>query len=144
MAKEIQYPTQDWIDKWVDIYMDKNPNEKISDFKALEEKANEAWWDNEINHNRPTPFDLTKEQQKEAKKVTITTSTKKKTSTNYKFDKKTRPKDAEKVEILQKINNFVKKIAENSEIINEGQEISFSLGENDYSLKLTRHRKAKK
>lgn len=144
MAKEIQYPTQDWIDKWVDTYMDKNPNEKISDFKALEEKANEAWWDNEINHNRPTPFDLTKEQQKEAKKATITTSDKKKTPTNYKFDKKTRPKDAEKVEILQKINDFVKKIAENSEIVNEGQEISFSLGENDYSLKLTRHRKTKK
>ena len=144
MAKEIQYPTQDWIDKWVDTYMDKNPNEKISDFKALEEKANEAWWDNEINHNRPTPFDLTKEQQKEAKKATITTSNKKKTPTNYKFDKKTRPKDAEKVEILQKINDFVKKLAENSEIINEGQEISFSLGENDYSLKLTRHRKTKK
>lgn len=144
MAKEIQYPTQDWIDKWIDIYMDKNPNEKISDFKALEEKANEAWWDNEINHNRPTPFDLTKEQQKEAKKATITTSNKKKTPTNYKFDKKTRPKDAEKVEILQKINDFVKKIAENGEIVNEGQEISFSLGENDYSLKLTRHRKTKK
>lgn len=144
MAKEIQYPTQDWIDKWVDTYMDKNPNEKISDFKALEEKANEAWWDNEINHNRPTPFDLTKEQQKEAKKATITTSNKKKTPTNYKFDKKTRPKDAEKVEILQKINDFVKKITENSEIVNEGQEISFSLGENDYSLKLTRHRKIKK
>ena len=144
MAKEIQYPTQDWIDKWIDTYMDKNPNEKISDFKALEEKANEAWWDNEINHNRPTPFDLTKEQQKEAKKATITTSDKKKTPTNYKFDKKTRPKDAEKVEILQKINDFVKKIAENSEIVNEGQEISFSLGENDYSLKLTRHRKTKK
>lgn len=144
MAKEIQYPTQDWIDKWIDTYMDKNPNEKISDFKALEEKANEAWWDNEINHNRPTPFDLTKEQQKEAKKATITTSNKKKTPTNYKFDKKTRPKDAEKVEILQKINDFVKKIAENSEIVNEGQEISFSLGENDYSLKLTRHRKTKK
>lgn len=144
MAKEIQYPTQNWIDKWVDTYMDKNPNEKISDFKALEEKANEAWWDNEINHNRPTPFDLTKEQQKEAKKATITTSNKKKTPTNYKFDKKTRPKDAEKVEILQKINDFVKKIAENSEIVNEGQEISFSLGENDYSLKLTRHRKTKK
>lgn len=35
MAKEIQYPTQDWIDKWIDTYMDKNPNEKISDFKAL-------------------------------------------------------------------------------------------------------------
>lgn len=144
MAKEIQRPTQDWIDKWVDTYMDKNPNEKISDFKALEEKANEAWWDNEINHNRPTPFDLTKEQQKEAKKATITTSDKKKAPTNYKFDKKTRPKDAEKVEILQKINDFVKKIAENSEIVNEGQEISFSLGENDYSLKLTRHRKTKK
>ena len=89
---EINYPTQEWLDNWIDKYIDKNPNEKITDFKALEEKATEEWWDNEIDHNRPTPFDLTPEQQKVAKEATKTGT--RKTTTNYKFDKKKRPKDA--------------------------------------------------
>lgn len=140
--KEIQYPTQEWIDKWVDNYMDKHPTEKIEDFKVLEEKAEESWWDNEINHDRPTPFDLTPEQQKVAKSVTKTGT--RKAPTTYKFDKKTRPKDAEKVEIMEKINDFIKEITENCEIVNAGQQISFNIGENLYSLKLTKHRKATK
>ena len=139
---EINYPTQEWLDNWVDKYIDKNPNEKITDFKALEEKATEEWWDNEIDHNRPTPFDLTPEQQKIAKEATKTGT--RKTPTNYKFDKKTRPKDAEKVEFMEKLNNFVKNFTENCEIVNVGQQISFNIGENMYSLKLVKHRKATK
>lgn len=139
---EINYPTQEWLDNWVDKYIDKNPNEKITDFKALEEKATEEWWDNEIDHNRPTPFDLTPEQQKVAKEATKTGT--RKTPTNYKFDKKKRPKDAEKVEFLEKVCDFCSEIAENCEIVNAGQEISFKIGENEYSLKLVKHRKATK
>lgn len=140
--KEINFPTQEWLDNWVDKYMDKHPNEKITDFKALEEKATEEWWDNEINHDRPTPFDLTPEQEKVAKQATKTGT--RKTPTNYKFDKKTRPKDGEKVEFLEKIHTFCKEITENCEIVNAGQEICFTLGENEYSLKLIKHRKEKK
>lgn len=139
---EINYPTQEWLDNWVDKYIDKNPNEKITDFKALEEKATEEWWDNEIDHNRPTPFDLTPEQQKVAKEATKTGT--RKTPTNYKFDKKSRPKDAEKVEFLEKVCGFCKEITENCEIVNAGQEISFKIGANEYSLKLVKHRKATK
>lgn len=139
---EINYPTQEWLDSWVDKYIDKNPNEKITDFKALEEKATEEWWDNEIDHNRPTPFDLTPEQQKVAKEATKTGT--RKTPTNYKFDKKKRPKDAEKVEFLEKVCGFCSEITENCEIVNAGQEISFKIGENEYSLKLVKHRKATK
>ena len=139
---EINYPTQEWLDNWIDKYSDKNPNEKITDFKALEEKATEEWWDNEIDHNRPTPFDLTPEQQKVAKEATKTGT--RKTPTNYKFDKKKRPKDAEKVEFLEKVCGFCSEITENCEIVNAGQEISFKIGENEYSLKLVKHRKATK
>ena len=139
---EINYPTQEWLDNWIDKYIDKNPNEKITDFKALEEKATEEWWDNEIDHNRPTPFDLTPEQQKVAKEATKTGT--RKTPTNYKFDKKKRPKDAEKVEFLEKVCGFCSEITENCEIVNAGQEISFKIGENEYSLKLVNHRKATK
>ena len=139
---EINYPTQEWLDNWVDKYIDKNPNEKITDFKALEEKATEEWWDNEIDHNRPTPFDLTPEQQKVAKEATKTGT--RKTPTNYKFDKKKRPKDAEKVEFLEKVCGFCSEIVENCEIVNAGQEISFKIGGNEYSLKLVKLRKATK
>ena len=64
--------------------------------------------------------------------------------TVYKFDtekSKNRKKDEEKVEIVQKIADFLTDIVENTEIVNEGQKISFKIGENSYSLTLTKHRK---
>ena len=74
-------------------------------------------------------LDLTPEQQKVAKEATKTGT--RKTPTNYKFDKKKRPKDAEKVEFLEKVCGFCSEITENCEIVNAGQEISFKIGEND-------------
>ena len=140
-TKEIQYPTQEWIDKWVDTYLDKHPTEKVSDFSALEEKATEAWWDNEIDHDRPTPFDFTEEQEKASKKARkMGTRT---TPTNYKFDTKKKPKDAEKVDLMQNIFGFVATITENCTIANEGKEITFSVNGNEYSLTLTKHRPPK-
>jgi C-terminal processing protease CtpA/Prc len=64
MAKAINYPTQEWIDKWIDKYMDENPDERIDNFDALKEMAECEWWDNEADHDRPTPYDLTPEQEK--------------------------------------------------------------------------------
>lgn len=64
--------------------------------------------------------------------------------TVYKFDtekSKNRKKDEEKVEIVQKLADFLTEIVENAEIVNEGQKISFKIGENSYSLTLTKHRK---
>lgn len=84
----------------------------------------------------------TKEELAAIKSVTKTTSDKKKTV--YKFDKKERPKDEEKVEIVQKIADFLKNLYENVEITNIGQEISLKIGENDYSIKLVKHRPPKK
>ena len=98
--------------------------------------------DADIDHNIKKDFDLTPEQQKVAKEATKTGT--RKTPTNYKFDKKKRPKDAEKVEFLEKVCGFCSEITENCEIVNAGQEISFKIGENEYSLKLVKHRKATK
>lgn len=69
MAKNINYPTAEWLEKWEDKYLDEHPNERITDFDALRTKAEEAWWDNEIDHDRPTPFDLTPEQEKVVKEI---------------------------------------------------------------------------
>ena len=67
MAKEIRYPTQEWLDKWVDQWCDEHPNERVSDFSQVYALADEAWWRKEIDADRPTPFDLTAEQEKESK-----------------------------------------------------------------------------
>ena len=62
----INYPTQEWLDQWIDRYCDQHPDERITDFEALKEQAEEAWWMNEMDHDRPTPFDLTPEQSRTA------------------------------------------------------------------------------
>lgn len=143
-TKEIQYPTQEWLDKWVDEYMDKHPDERITDFGELNEKAKDAWWVNEIDHNRPTPFDLTPEQEKESKKARNTGTAKKRTG--YKLSGTKKPKDAEKVELVQNMFEMVKTISsvDNCQIANEGREITFTVGENSYSFVLTKHTKKEK
>ena len=80
-------------------------------------------------------------------KTVARAETPKKASTVYKFDTekaKNRKKDDEKVEIVQKIAEFMQTFVQNAEIVNEGQKISFEIGENSYSLTLTKHRKLKK
>lgn len=86
--------------------------------------------------------DLTAEQKKVKKDVTKTGT--RKTATTYKFDKRNRKKDDEKIEIVQKIYDFVSKFTENCKISNENREITFTFNENSYSLVLTKHRNATK
>lgn len=64
--------------------------------------------------------------------------------TNYKFDTKKHKKDDEKEDFLVKLAEFLPKLAENVEIVNPNREISFKIGENSYSLTLTKHRKQAK
>ena len=52
-------------------------------------------------------------------------------------------KDDEKEDFIVKLAEFLPNLAENVEIVNANREISFIIGENSYSLTLTKHRKAK-
>ena len=63
-----------------------------------------------------------------------------KTPTNYKFDTKTRKKDDEKEDFIAKLAEILPNLAENVQIVNANREISFKIGENSYSLTLTKHR----
>ena len=84
-------------------------------------------------------FELTAEQKKVAKQ-SCATGTKKRTV--YKFDSaKSKKKDTEKEEIVQKFFEFAQNFTENCEIVNANREISFELGGNSYSLVLSKHRK---
>ena len=82
-------------------------------------------------------------ERKTAKKVAEPTEKGKKSPKVYKFDTKTKKKDDEKEDFIVKLAEFLPNLAENVEIVNANREISFIIGENSYSLTLTKHRKAK-
>ena len=87
-------------------------------------------------------FELSAEQKKVVKE-SCATGTKKRTV--YKFDSaKSKKKDAEKEEFIAKLHEIVAQFTENCEIANANREITFNLGENEYSLVLTKHTKKKK
>ena len=52
--------------------------------------------------------------------------------------------DNEKEEFIAKLHEIVAQFTENCEIANANREITFNLGENEYSLVLTKHTKKKK
>ena len=84
--------------------------------------------------------DLTPEQRKAMKDATKT-GTKKRTAPT----KRERKPDEEKAEIIAKIADFLAKIdGFDVEIIKNEREISLLVGENDYSITLTKHRPPKK
>lgn len=70
MAK-INYPPQEWIEKWIDRYCEQHPDERLyaDRLDELRQDAECEWWDNEEDHGRPTPFALTPEQEKISKEM---------------------------------------------------------------------------
>lgn len=81
--------------------------------------------------------DLTPEQRKAVKKMTNTGTKTAKTTTKT----VRKPKiDVEKEEIIKKFAEFIEKTYKNAEIVNKNREIAFSVGENSYSITLTKHR----
>lgn len=146
MAK-INYPTDEWIDKWMDKYMDNHPTEKISDFDALREKAEEAWWSNEIDHDRPTPFDLTPEQEKvsqEARKGMARA-----VNAYGKQVKRERKPNEDKRFIIAVLHEAMQATGEHAPlgdggtIVNPERQIDFELNGVKYSITLTAHRPPK-
>lgn len=139
--KQIVYPTQEWIDAWVDKWMDKHPNERVADFKELEEQATAEWWDKQIDKGNPTPYDLTKEQEKAVKLVAKSEKERKPTT-------RERKPNEEKRHIIDLVRILFEGLALNGEVDNVAvpnieKEVSFTIGDNSYSLSLICHRKPK-
>lgn len=107
---------------------------------CTEEEAKELVKDDKRVDKGEKLNELTAEQKKNAKKYTQIGQ---KTVKSDKKTPKTRKQDAEKAEIIGKIADFLEKSVENLEIPNKEREISFKIGENEYSLTLTKHRKKK-
>ena len=133
--KEIRYPTQDWLTAYV-VKHD-------CDF----ETAEQAWWDNEIDHDRPTPFDLTEDQEKVSKDLRKGHAV----DAYGKTRKRERKPDEVKREVIATVaQNLPRCWVADGEVKvteiatpNPEREIRFRIGSDLYSLTLTKHRAPK-
>ena len=126
------------------------PDEKWikSTMKALDltrEEAIEMWMDDhDIDQGKAKDFDLDPEKQKIVKEMTKAGGKARAKETK---PRERKPND-EKRTIIQDLNDFLGNNCQNYinsvEIANIEREITFKIGENDYSLTLTCHRKPKK
>lgn len=135
----INYPTQEWLDQWIDRYCDQHPDERITDFEALKEQAEEAWWMNEIDHDRPTPFDLTPEQQAESQKARKGMA--RAVNAYGKEVKRERKPNEAKRELVQAIAEAL--TAYGAEVSNPERQVDFTWQGVAYSVTLTAHRPPK-
>lgn len=99
------------------------------------EKA-ECWV---IDHNGWLP----NENQAEVKKA-IKEATKGAKEDKPKKERKPKEKDVEKVAFIEKLAKILENEVENVKIANEQKEITFTIGENEYSISLIKHRPPKK
>ena len=126
------------------------PDEKWikSTMKALDltrEEAIEMWMDDhDIDQGKAKDFDLDPEKQKVVKEMTKAGGKARAKETK---PRERKPND-EKRAIIQDLNGFLVNNCQNYinsvEIVNVEREITFKIGENDYALTLTCHRKPKK
>ena len=135
----INYPTQEWLDQWIDRYCDQHPDERITDFEALKEQAEEAWWMNEIDHDRPTPFDLTPEQQAESQKARKGMA--RAVNAYGKEVKRERKPNEAKRELMQAIAEAL--TAYGAQVSNPERQVDFTWQGVAYSVTLTAHRPPK-
>lgn len=134
--KEPIYPTDEWVEKWIDAYLDK-ATEKVTDFDSIREKAMEAWWMNEIEHDRATPFDLTEEEEAESKKARKGMA--RAVNAYGKEVKRERKADEEKRKIIEILEKALTESGFCAIISNVERQIDFG----EYSVTLTKHRTKK-
>lgn len=110
-----------------------------------EEAEDVMKWDKVIDQGGRTPYDLSPEAEKEAKKYA--NSREKKKPTTYDFKKRERKPNPTKGAIIAELAQFLAENSENAcenvEITNKERQIAFKIGENDYELTLVQKRKPK-
>lgn len=106
-----------------------------------EQEARELLVDDaKVDKGQKMAFDLTPEQEKNAKKARAT-GTKKPTA--YKFENRKRKENPEKRDILKALFEFAEDCWDNAELVNPERQVDFHLNGNHYSITLTCHRPPK-
>ena len=101
-------------------------------------------YDEAVNHNQKTEYDLTPEQEKVARKMARVEN-----NAKHKNTVRTRKPNEIKESIIQELSDFLTENThaqdyEKVTIENKSRKIIFSIGENDYELTLIEKRKGKK
>lgn len=122
--------------------MDKQIEKLMKTLDITEVEAREILaYDDDVEHNKSTPYDLTAEQEKNTRK--FRQAERKPMVLN--LSKRERKVDLEKQQIIAEITDF---LSENDNydvsIIKNEREISLIVGSNDYSITLIKHRPPKK
>ncbi len=135
MAKKINYPSDEWIDRYIDAH----EGASIKD-------AEQVWWDNEIDHGNPTPFDLNEEQAENAKEVRRKMA--KAVDAYGKQTKRERKPNENKRTIIGWLKALFEGFEMNGKISdlvisNEERSLDFTLDGKSYTLTLTEHRPKK-
>lgn len=129
MAKEIQYPTAEWLDAHVD-----------KTGCSLEE-AEMAWWDKQIDKGNPTPWDLSPEQEKEARKAGRPKA-RKVVDPAGKTKTRERKPNEDKRFLIDCLHDTLKEF-DSCVVVNPERQIDFILNGVEYSVTLTAHRPKK-
>ena len=131
MAKKIQYPTDEWLEKYVTTQ-----NVSLEDAEC-------AWWDMQIDKGNPTPYDLTEEEEKNVKAVTKGMAKSQKAVNAYgQKVKRERKPNENKREIIAVLAEALA-VYENCTITNIERSVDFTIGDKHYTVNLTEHRAKK-
>lgn len=121
--------------------MNEQIQKMMKNLGLTEQEARELLADDaKIDRGQKMAFDLTPEQEKNAKKARAT-GTKKPTA--YKFENRKRKENTEKRDILKAIFELAEDCWDNAELVNPERQVDFHLNGNHYSITLTCHRPPK-
>ena len=137
---------EQFIEKWMDGYMDEHPDEKITDFDALREQADCEWYDNEVDHGKATEYDLTAEQAKVAQDAMKGMA--RAVNAYGKEVKRERKPNENKRWIIERVKILLDGFAlkgdlEAVEVANVERQVDFVKDGKHYTLTLTEHRPPK-
>ena len=121
--------------------MNEQIQKMMKNLGLTEQEARELLADDaKIDKGQKMAFDLTPEQEKNAKKARAT-GTKKPTA--YKFENRKRKENTEKRDILKALFELAEDCWDNAVLVNPERQVDFHLNGNHYSITLTCHRPQK-
>ena len=121
--------------------MNEQIQKMMKNLGLTEQEARELLADDaKVDKGQKMAFDLTPEQEKNAKKARAT-GTKKPTA--YKFENRKRKENPEKRDILKALFELAEDCWDGAELVNPERQVDFRLNGNHYSITLTCHRPPK-
>ena len=121
--------------------MNEQIQKMMKNLGLTEQEARELLADDaKVDKGQKMAFDLSPEQEKNAKKARATGTKKPAT---YKFENRKRKENPEKRNILETFYELALNRWDNAELVNPERQVDFHIGGNHYSLTLTCHRPPK-